>query len=148
MKLAGVLTLLACWVIFQSVKWFGSVRPGLGHGYQQTTEVNTSRTEQNFNDTFYAPAIKEGYIVLGGGGGGGACHTIVCVRAINFNAGHKFELLYLVLKQPLSKRRRKLVFKTDYQVKSIAKCAKGSILQYLQPSLSYHLSLRSWFVYF
>ena len=47
-----------------------------------------------------------------------------------------------------SKRRPKLVFKTDYrlmQVKSIAECSKGSILQYFQPSLSYHLSLRSLF---
>ena len=31
------------------------------------------------------------------------------------------------------------------QVKSIAKCSKGSILKYFQPSLSYHLSLRSLF---
>ena len=29
------------------------------------------------------------------------------------------------------------------QVKSIAECSKGSILQYFSPSLSYHLSLRS-----
>ena len=28
------------------------------------------------------------------------------------------------------------------QVKSIAECSKGSILQYFRPSLSYHLSLR------
>ena len=34
------------------------------------------------------------------------------------------------------------------QVKSIAECSKGSILQYFEPSLSYHLSLRSCFVYF
>ena len=43
-----------------------------------------------------------------------------------------------------SKRRPKLVLKTDYclmQVKSIAECSKGSILQYFQPSLSYSLSL-------
>ena len=48
------------------------------------------------------------------------------------------------LKRPLSKRP-KLVFKTNYhlmQVKSIAECSKGSILQYFRPSLSYHLSLR------
>ena len=31
------------------------------------------------------------------------------------------------------------------QVKSIAECSKGSILQYFRPSLSYHLSLRSLF---
>ena len=39
------------------------------------------------------------------------------------------------------KRRPKLVFKTDYrliQVKTIAKCSKGSILQYFRPSLGYH----------
>ena len=45
----------------------------------------------------------------------------------------------------------KLVFKTNYglmQVKSIAECSKGSILQYFQPSLSYHLSLRSLFCLF
>ena len=29
------------------------------------------------------------------------------------------------------------------QVKSIAECSKGSILQYFRPSLSYHLSLGS-----
>ena len=47
-----------------------------------------------------------------------------------------------------SKRRPKIVFKTDYrlmQVKSIAECSKGSILQYFRPSLRYHLSLRSLF---
>ena len=50
-----------------------------------------------------------------------------------------------------SKRRSKLVFETDYhlmQVKSIAGCSKGSILQYFRPSLSYHLSLRSLFCLF
>ena len=38
-----------------------------------------------------------------------------------------------------------MVFKTDYrlmQVKSIAECSEGSILQYYRPSLSYQLSLR------
>ena len=47
------------------------------------------------------------------------------------------------VKQPLS-RRPKLVFNTNYrlmQVKSIAECSKGSILQYFQPSLSYNFSL-------
>ena len=50
-----------------------------------------------------------------------------------------------------SKRRQKLIFKTDYhllQVKSIAECSKMSILQYFRPSLSYHLSLRSLFCIF
>ena len=39
-----------------------------------------------------------------------------------------------------------MFFKTIYrliQVKSIAECSKGSILQCFRPSLSYHLSLRS-----
>ena len=43
-----------------------------------------------------------------------------------------------------SERRSKLAFKTNYplmQVKSIAECSKGSILQYFQSALSYHLSL-------
>ena len=50
-----------------------------------------------------------------------------------------------------SKRRQKLIFKTDYrlmQVKSIAECSKGRILQYFRPSLSYYLSLRSLFCLF
>ena len=50
-----------------------------------------------------------------------------------------------------SKRRPKLVFKTNYrlmQVKSIADCSKGSILQYFWPSLSYHLPLRPLFCLF
>ena len=40
---------------------------------------------------------------------------------------------------------QKLVYKTNYllmQVKSIAECSKGSILQYFWPSLSYHLSFK------
>ena len=43
-----------------------------------------------------------------------------------------------------SKRWQKLVFKTDkrlMQVKRIAECSKGSILQYFRSALSYHLSL-------
>ena len=54
------------------------------------------------------------------------------------------------VKQTLSKRP-KMVFKTNHllmQVKSIAECSKGSILQYFLPSLSYHLSLRSLFCLF
>ena len=51
----------------------------------------------------------------------------------------------------LSKRRPKLVFKTDHrlmQVKMIAECSKGSILQYFRPSLSYHSFLRPLFCLF
>ena len=47
------------------------------------------------------------------------------------------------LKRPLKKKTKNLVFKTYYslmQVKSIAECSKGNILQYFLPSLSYHLS--------
>ena len=54
------------------------------------------------------------------------------------------------MKRPLSKGH-KLVFNTNYrlmQVKSIAECSNGSILQYFRPSLSYHLSLRSLFCLF
>ena len=50
-----------------------------------------------------------------------------------------------------SQKDRKLVFKTNYclmQVKSIAECSKGSILQYFRPSLSHHLLLRSLFCLF
>ena len=46
---------------------------------------------------------------------------------------------------------KNLVFKTNYrlmQVESIAECAKGSILQYFWPSLSYHVSFRSLFCLF
>ena len=34
------------------------------------------------------------------------------------------------------------------QVKSIAECSNGSILQYFRPSLGYHFPLRSWFCLF
>ena len=66
--------------------------------------------------------------------------------------GDLLNLLYskTCLKWPLSKRP-KLFFKTNYrlmQVKSIAECSKGSILQYFGPSLNYHLSLRSSFCLF
>ena len=48
-------------------------------------------------------------------------------------------------------KEKKMVFKTTYhlmQVKSIAECSKGSILQYLRPSLSDHLSLKPLFCLF
>ena len=46
---------------------------------------------------------------------------------------------------------KRAAFKTDnrlMQVKVIAECSKGSILQYFWPSLSYHLSLRPLFCLF
>ena len=58
----------------------------------------------------------------------------------------------ICLKQPLKKNTKIwLVHKTDYhfmQVRGIAECSKGSILQCFQPSLSYHLSLRPLFCLF
>ena len=52
------------------------------------------------------------------------------------------------LKRPL-KKKTKICFQDRLlpimQVKSIAECSKGSILQYSRPSLSYHMSLRSLF---
>ena len=55
------------------------------------------------------------------------------------------------VKRPLSKRQKKMFYKTNYglmHVKGIAECSKGSILQYLRPSLSYQLSSRSLFCVF
>ena len=54
------------------------------------------------------------------------------------------------LKWPLYKRPQ-FVSNTNsrfMQVKNIAKCSNGSILQYFRPSLSYNLSLRSLFCLF
>ena len=62
--------------------------------------------------------------------------------------------LYSTVKSVLnghSQKDRKSVFKINYclmQVKSIAECSKGSILQYFRPLFSYHLSLRSLFCLF
>ena len=44
------------------------------------------------------------------------------------------------------KKAKNCFFKNNYhlmQVKSIAECSKGSILQYFRPSLSYHQSLKT-----
>ena len=65
----------------------------------------------------------------------------------------KSEFLYIQLNlcQTATLKDPKMFFKTNYrlmQVKSIAECSKGSILQYFRPSLSYHLSLRSLFCLF
>ena len=49
------------------------------------------------------------------------------------------------LKRPL-KKDQKLVFKTDYhlmQVKSLQNAPRESILQYVRPSSSYHLSIKT-----
>ena len=72
-------------------------------------------------------------------------------RSLNFGSGEDHNTLKpACVKRPLS-NRPKDGFKTDYrlmQVKSIAECSKGSILQYFRPSLSYYLSLRSLFCLF
>ena len=64
--------------------------------------------------------------------------------------GSRFQVRFTV--KPVlsghSKRRPKLIFEDHcrlMQIKSIAECSKGSILQYFRPSLTYHLSLRSLF---
>ena len=81
--------------------------------------------------------------------------SVAVLSAIGLKKNMHMYLVRLGLKLPyskacvkwqLSKKDRKLVFKTNYrlmQVKSIAECSKGSILQYFRPSLSYYLSLRS-----
>ena len=56
-----------------------------------------------------------------------------------------------VLSSHTQKRRPKIGFQDRLclmQVKSIAECSKGSILQYFGPSLSYHMSLRPLFCLF
>ena len=63
-------------------------------------------------------------------------------------------LIAFTVKRVLSgtqKEHHKLVFNTNYrlmQVKSIAECSNGSILQYFRPSLSYHFPLRPLFCLF
>ena len=65
----------------------------------------------------------------------------------NLRACSRFILLQYTVKPVLSGHsKRKPKFQTDFhlmQVKNIAECSKGSILQYFRPSLSYHLPLRS-----
>ena len=67
--------------------------------------------------------------------------TDTCMHICILNADYK-------VKPVLSGHSKK---KTNYrlmQVKSIAECSKGSILQYFQPSFSYHLLLRYLFCLF
>ena len=54
-------------------------------------------------------------------------------------------------KRPFSKKTENWFLNTYFrlmQVKSIAECSSGSILQYFRPSLNYHLSLRFLFCLF
>ena len=77
--------------------------------------------------------------------------TLTFIRADTTASSLSYPLLNTV--KPVlsghSKRRQKLVYKTEYrlmQVKSIAECSPWSILQYFRPSLSYHLPLRPLFL--
>ena len=78
-----------------------------------------------------------------------AIHKTGIKNCISVNFGI-YNTVKTCLKRPL-KKYQKLVFKNNYhlmQVKNIAECSKGSILQYFRPSLSYHLSFRSLFCLF
>ena len=64
--------------------------------------------------------------------------TSFCILSATFTAAQRNTVK--PVSSGHSKRRPKLVFKTDdclMQVKSIAECSKGSILKYFRPSLSY-----------
>ena len=74
--------------------------------------------------------------------------SIFGVREKNSPTGSPFIIVPYTVKPVYnghSQKDQKMVFKTNYrlmQVKNIAECSKGRILQYFRPSLSYHLSLR------
>ena len=83
---------------------------------------------------------------------------IYCIF-VTFPCGILSVVWYLIVSLPdlcrlsyfNSKKDQKLVSKTNYhlmQVKSIAECSKGSILQFFQPLLSYQLSIRPLFCLF
>ena len=60
----------------------------------------------------------------------------------------KYEYSKTRVKRPLSKRPQIGFQDQLMQVKCIAEYSNGNILQYFRPSLSYHLSLRSFFSLF
>ena len=77
------------------------------------------------------------------------------ILAVETLQEESFKMKYVSYSKTCVKRRPpkrpKIGFQDNYhlmQVKSIAECSKGSILQYFRPSLSYHLSLRSLFCLF
>ena len=76
------------------------------------------------------------------------CIVLASLSAIGFKNNFAYAVYKYsktCVKRPLS-RRPEMVFKTDYhlmQVKSIAECSKGSILQYFRPSLMYQLSFKT-----
>ena len=63
------------------------------------------------------------------------------------NLTHKMEYSKTFSKLLLSKDE-KMVFKTNYRLMQVKRIVECSIPQYFQPSLSYHLSLRSMFCLF
>ena len=78
-----------------------------------------------------------------------------CVSKVSWYIYSVYILIYedpfyseTCLKRPLKSEHQNLDFITDYhlmQVKSIAECCKGSILQYFRPPLRYHFPVRPWF---
>ena len=79
-----------------------------------------------------------------------SCSRFKMFAKVVYRQGKLYMYSKTCVKQPLSKDQ-KMFFNTFYhlmQVESIAECSKGSILQYLRPSLSFQLSLRPLFVYF
>ena len=75
---------------------------------------------------------------------------VLLADAISTKSHVLAHFFYFSTVKPVQKDQT-LGLKTNYrlmQVKSITECSKGSILQYSRPSLSYHLLLRSLFVYF
>ena len=79
------------------------------------------------------------------------CNTIASWDLLKIKTLHPRDKLIRKRCRMADKKSLKLVFKTKFrlmQVKSVAECSKGSILQYFGPSLSYHLSLRSLFCLF
>ena len=66
------------------------------------------------------------------------------LSVINVELNNLTSLQYMYSKTPLSKRP-KVGFQDQFslmQVKIISECSPWNILQYIRPSLSYHLSLR------
>ena len=77
----------------------------------------------------------------------------ICLVLLNISGALTVTQLYskTCLKRPHKKKTKNCFLRPIFclmQVKSIAECSKGSILQYFQPSLSYHLPVRPLFCLF
>ena len=113
-------------------------------GYQQMKKVTLGKERVKFECMLSSEALRLGFRL--------SHHHLSFVGAIREGSGEsgptpESSLVTVNTVKPVlsghSKRRPKFNFKTNYrlmQVKSIAECSKGSILQYFRPSLSYHLS--------